>query len=116
MNGISQSGEKYTVHGARTHVDIIPTAVHTSGLPTKVLCHEKLKSAKWRKRWERVSVENMSTVCDIRCGPGGGAGAVSAESPSGKAGFQATCLFLSAETVSAWLTRGHTLSDRHRMG
>lgn len=39
-----------------------------------------------------MNVEDVSTVCDIRCGPGG-AGAVRAEAPSGKAGFQAACLF-----------------------
>lgn len=109
MNSISQSGEKYWVHGARAHADMIPTAVHTSGFPTWGLRHEKLKSAKRRTRWERANVENVSTVCDIRCGPGG-AGAVSAEAPSGKAGFQPACLFLSMRTVA------DTRSDRHRKG
>ena len=44
----------------------------------------------------------------------GGVGAVSAEASSGKAGFQAACLFLSARAVAARPTRGQTLSDRQR--
>lgn len=68
-NSISQSGEK--LHSTFIHVDMIPTAVHTSGFPTKGLCHDKWRSAKSRTRWAWGNVENVSTVCDIRCGPGG---------------------------------------------
>lgn len=84
MDSFSQSGEKYPVH-----VDVIPTAMHTSGFPTWDLRHEKLKSAKRSARMWRMC--QQCVTLDV---VPGGAGAVSAEAPLGQGRFPG-CLSIS---------------------